>query len=113
MYIGTSTKDPPLPTPPINRKKSSDQRFHAKAHPTAEITYNNAITRKLSRLPYFCPGRPDVVAPSTVPISAIVTVKPSSHGVRRYVRVRASVVPEITAVSNPNNNPPRAPTIVL
>src|SRR5579884_2337353 len=113
MYIGPSTDEPPIPRPPMNRKSTSADQPQAKAQPKAEIKYNTAITRRLSRRPYRSPGIPASIAPKTVPQSALATVIPKEAGERRYVRVRACVVPAITAVSNPNNKPPKAATTVL
>ena len=43
----------------------------------------------------------------------MATVNPRVDSVRRKTDFRASVVPEITTVSNPNSSPPRAATIAL
>src|SRR5579872_3234036 len=52
------------------------------------------------------------MATKIVPTSALNTVTPKDCGISCYTRVRARVVPEMTAVSKPNNNPPSAPTMV-
>jgi hypothetical protein len=52
------------------------------------------------------------MAPITVPPKAIKTVMPKVHDLKPYGKVSEWVVPEITAVSKPNNNPPSAPTTV-
>src|SRR5215475_10354275 len=52
-------------------------------------------------------------APATVPQTAIATVNPRPRSESSKALRRALVVPEITAVSNPNNNPPKAATTVL
>src|SRR5436853_795995 len=113
MYIGPRTEDPPIPNPPIRRNRTSEYQFHATAQPTAEITYNTAITRRLSRRPYRSPGNPASIAPKIVPHSALATVTPSRPGESWYVWVSAAVVPEITAVSNPNQRPPHVAITVL
>src|SRR5271168_1468147 len=113
MYIGPSTDDPPIPSPPIKRDTSSAGQFHANAQPTDDTKYNTAINRKLSRRPYFSPGRPPVIAPITVPASAEETVTPRDHSERWNSNFNARVAPEITAVSNPKSNPPSAATIAL
>ena len=51
--------------------------------------------------------------PKIVPISAVATVKPSIASLRPKCFCSASVVPEMTAVSNPKSSPPRAAIIVL
>ncbi len=38
MYTGPSTDEPPIPSPPMKRKTSSEGQFQAKAQPSAEIT---------------------------------------------------------------------------
>src|SRR5687767_4523601 len=48
-----------------------------------------------------------------VPINALATVNPSWLLSRTNRRRRASVAPEITAVSKPKRNPPRAATAAL
>src|SRR5580704_16022807 len=47
-----------------------------------------------------------------VPRSAMATVMPRAFGDNPYAIVSECVVPEITAVSKPNNKPPSAPTAV-
>ena len=37
IYTGPSTDEPPIPSPPMKRKISSDGQFHAKAQPRAEM----------------------------------------------------------------------------
>src|SRR3974390_732449 len=113
MYIGPSTEDPPMANPQITRKAINHPQFHATAHPIEETRYRTANTRRLSRLPYLSPGIPAVIAPMIVPNNALETVSPSVAGVKWNSSVNASVVPEITTVSNPNNNPPNAATTVL
>ncbi|GJG87517.1 hypothetical protein tb265_26980 [Gemmatimonadetes bacterium T265] len=46
-------------------------------------------------------------------MSADVTANPSQNASSENTRWSASVVPEITAVSNPKSNPPRAATSAL
>src|ERR1700693_3721352 len=55
---------------------------------------------------------PADMAPMMVPIRAMATVRPSCRGVRPNLSVRECVVPAMTAVSNPNKSPPKAPTAV-
>lgn len=38
MYIGPRTEDPPMPRPPIKRKKINAGQFQANAQPSAETT---------------------------------------------------------------------------
>src|ERR1700679_1052327 len=71
------------------------------------------MMRSASRPPMRCPSTPEVIAPSTVPTSPIETVNPKVNDVRWYTTVNCCVAPAITAVSNPNSSPPKAPVIVL
>src|ERR1700686_3798869 len=52
------------------------------------------------------------MAPMMVPTNAMATVRPSCRGVRPNRSVKECVVPAMTAVSNPNKRPPKAPTAV-
>src|ERR1700728_1949962 len=113
MYIGPNTDDPPTPRPPMNRKTNSAFQLHAIPQPSAEIRYRIAITRRLSRRPFRSPGIAASDAPRIVPTSAIATVNPSPHSDKAKVFFNPAVVPEMTAVSNPNSNPPSAATTVL
>jgi hypothetical protein len=58
------------------------------------------------------PGLPAAIDPITVPINAMETVNPSVESVKPKYGLRNSVVPEITAVSNPKRKPPNADTNV-
>ncbi len=78
MYTGPSTEDAPIPNPPRKRNTSSDGQFHANMQPSAEITYNTAVMRSVSRPPSLCPMLPADIAPTTVPATAMNTVTPCS-----------------------------------
>ena len=65
-----------------------------------------------ARRPKTSAGRPAPIEPRMVPISALATVKPNKLSLRANLARKASVVPEMTAVSKPNNNPPKAATSV-
>src|SRR5579862_2002030 len=71
------------------------------------------MIRKLSRRPKRSPGNPASMAPTTVPQIAIETVIPRLFDDRLKTCDSWPVVPEMTAVSNPNSRPPRAATTVL
>jgi len=64
------------------------------------------------RRPYQSAGQPAVNAPTIVPISALATVNPSHPADSPNTLLSQSVVPEMTAVSNPNSKPPNAATTV-
>src|SRR5436309_2809247 len=59
------------------------------------------------------PGNPARSEPITVPQRPLATVIRNNFGESWEFCVRAAVVPEITAVSNPKRRPPRAATMVL
>src|SRR4030042_279026 len=113
MYTGDTTDAPPTATPPIQRKNSSAYQSQAKAQPTADTKYRTANTVNTGRRPHQSEGRPTNRAPNNVPISALATVQPFMLSEREYKSRRVSVVPEITAVSNPNRNDPNAAMIAL
>src|SRR5580700_1442191 len=71
------------------------------------------MIRKLSRRPKRSPGRPASMAPTTVPQIAMETVMPRLFDDRWKTCDSWPVVPEMTAVSNPNSRPPKAATTVL
>ena len=111
MYIGPKTEDPPIPIPPMNRNMHKDQKSQARAHPKAEIMKSTPSIFKLSRLPQISPGFDEISVPSMVPIKAEDTTKPIDHSDNWNRDFTAEVVPEITAVSKPNNKPPNEATI--
>jgi hypothetical protein len=84
----------------------------ANAQPSADARYSTAMMRNAPRPPMRCPSTPLVAAPTTVPASAMLTVTPSVASVSANTCRSCAVVPEMTAVSNPNSNPPSAPTTV-
>ena len=38
IYMGPSTDEPPIPSPPMKRKQTSEYQSQANAQPSAEIT---------------------------------------------------------------------------
>ncbi len=113
IYIGHTTEAPPTATPPSQRKKSSAYQLQASPQPTAEMTKSTASSASTGRRPHQSAGRPTSNAPTMVPNSALETVKPSRLSLSSYTSRKASVVPEITAVSKPNSSDPRAATRAL
>src|ERR1017187_1409334 len=113
IYIGQTTDAPPTATPPSQRKKSSAYQFHARAQPSAAITNSTASIASTGRRPHQSAGRPTRARPTTVPSSALDTVNPRRLSLSMYTWRKASVVPEITAVSKPNSSDPRAATTAL
>src|ERR1035441_2578509 len=113
IYIGQTTDAPPTATPPSQRKKSSAYQFHASAQPSAAITNTTASIASTGRRPHQSAGRPTNSEPNMVPNSALDTVKPSQNLSSAYTCCKASVVPEMTAVSKPKSSEPRAATMAL
>src|ERR1044072_9083850 len=113
MYIGPSTDDAPIPSPPMNRASRNEYQSKANAQPTADNRYSTAVICNAFRLPSRSPGMPPNIAPRIVPHSAEDTVTPSMYGVNEYFADSAAVAPAITAVSNPNNSPPNAAITAL
>ena len=71
-----------MPRPPTSRAANNACQLQASPDPNAETTYSTAIARSVSRPPNFCPMAPADMAPITVPMSAIATVKPSCQGTK-------------------------------
>jgi hypothetical protein len=69
-----------------------------------------ALTKSIFLRPNLSVGFPTNKAPTMVPINALATVKPKPPSLSSNRSFSFSVVPEITAVSKPNRNPPRAAT---
>ena len=113
MYIGQTTDALPTATPPNQRKNKSAYQFHANAQPAAESTNKTANTLNTGRLPQRSAGRPASNEPTIVPIRALETVKPSKKSESLKTARSDSFVPEITAVSKPNKNDPKAATTAL
>src|SRR5580658_9284694 len=116
MYIGETTEAPPIARPPKKRKKRKEPQFQGNALPKDETKYSTAIASSVLRRPYVSAGRPTTIEPTIVPMSAEATVNPSQNppenpsqaASRLKTNFRASVVPEITAVSKQKSRPPRA-----
>ena len=78
-------------------------------HPKAEIKKRNAAIIRIGFLPNLSLKLPDTRAPIIAPISAELANQPISiSSNEKYCSIKLKV-PEITAVSNPNSNPPREP----
>lgn len=108
IYMGETTDAPPTPSPPINRKNKKLYQSHARPDPSAEIRYKIASRINTERRPNLSAGLLINIAPMMVPIRALATENPSWKDVNSNVVLNHSVVPEITAVSNPKRSPPRA-----
>ena len=51
MYIGATTDEPPMASPPMNRKTSSETQPGASPQPAAERRYSTASARSTGRRP--------------------------------------------------------------
>src|SRR5207302_8581752 len=107
------TDAPPPANPPMQRNATNSASVGAEALPAADTKYNTASTNSTRRRPRISAGFPAVNAPTIVPMSAEATAKPRRKLSSANARWSASVVPEMTAVSNPNSRPPRAATSAL
>src|SRR5262245_12426290 len=76
------------------------------ALPMADIAKKSAITNKAGLRPYLSAGHPPNNAPANVPINADDIVNPCQNGERLNKDCIDFSTPEMTAVSNPNKNPP-------
>jgi len=76
IYIGATTDDAPIPSPPIKRNIINKGRLLASALPMADMVKRNATINKTGFLPNLSAGFPDDRAPIIVPIRADEIVKP-------------------------------------
>ena len=133
IYIGESMDASPTPIPPrirytmkFDRKEKSPFPMPAKpisgqAEPIAEKKKRRAASFMVVRLPSLSAKIPPLIPPIMHPISALDTVNPSREFAASSLSIRGSIknffidptVPEITAVSYPNSNPPKAAAIVI
>ena len=51
MYMGPSTDDAPIPSPPMKRASRKEYQSQASAHPRAETRYSTAVICRLARRP--------------------------------------------------------------
>ena len=72
------------------------------------MTNSTASSESTGRRPHQSAGRPTSNEPTIVPSSALDTVKPRRLSLSPNTCRKASVVPEITAVSKPKSNDPSA-----
>ena len=72
-----------------------------------------ASAARTFRRPHQSDGRPTMNDPNIVPIRAIDTVKPHRLSLKSQRLTSDFSVPEITPVSKPNRNEPKAATTVL
>jgi len=76
IYIGATTDEAPTPIPPRKRNIINELTSAARALPTAVMTYNAAIAKRMGFLPYRSAGLQEINAPVTVPINAEEIAKP-------------------------------------
>ena len=106
--MGEITEAIPTPMPPIIREMTSNENEGAKAHPTPDKR-NMKPDRIIT---FFRPMRslkkPDIITPMMQPSKPLLTNHPSSEAVKLNWVFTKPIVPEMTAVSKPNSNPPIA-----
>ena len=96
----------PTPIPPIILYNTNVVNEPETAHPMADIENRIAASRRIIFLPYLSLSHPATETPAIHPTRAELTYQPSMAAASpNWVRTKARV-PEITAVSYPNRNPP-------
>src|SRR5579862_8047351 len=106
--MGPTTEEAPTATPPIIRKIIKSVQVGVIEQPIADNKYMSAITNNTFLRPYRCAGFPAIMDPITVPIRLAATVNPKRKSLSDQSCWIVFSAPEITAVSNPNKNPPSA-----
>src|SRR5436190_3602298 len=67
MYMGATTVEIPMPTPPMNRATMNVSTFHARAEPNADTIYRMPTQSSVGLRPHRSAGQPPPSAPITVP----------------------------------------------
>ena len=83
-----------------------------KAHPKEEIKNKIPEAININLRPYLSLRYPENITPETAPNKAQLTNQPIPESERLNCDFTSSMVPEITAVSQPNSNPPKVATKV-
>ncbi len=107
IYIGAVTEEHPTAIPPANLKRRNTYQLNARAVPIAETRKRTAIQKTVFLRPNLSDGIPPNIAPTTVPIKAIETVRPCSNTSRPHNTCIFCSAPDITAVSRPKRKPPK------
>src|ERR1700722_9301549 len=113
MYIGHNIQEAPTANPPHTRKKIRAPIFQLSAQPIADTRKSHPASSNPPRRPKRSAITPDTSVPGMAAQNALELVIPSQTSLRWNVARSGALVPEITAVSNPNSNPPNAAAIVL
>ena len=100
----------PIPSPPIIRYITNWLKPNDMAQPAAETVNNTAEISIVFFLPMRSLSVPPTLTPIIDPINAHPTYHPLCIVVNENCLVTCDTVPEITAVSYPNKNPPNAAT---
>lgn len=108
IYMGETIEATPTPTPPISLYKTSSLKELQSAQPKAEIKKKKADKIKILFLPNRSDNSPANNTPITHPTKAELTNHPSCTASNLNCSCTKDMVPEITAVSNPNKKPPIA-----
>ena len=110
IYIGEVIDAAPTPTPPIILKIINSVRVLGKAVPKAEIRKKKAEMISVFFLPSLSLNMPAIETPIMQPIRAQLAAQPLAAADKSNLLLRNPIAPDITAVSYPNNSPPRAAT---
>ena len=110
MYNGASTDAIPTPIPPMSLATISKVNDGGKVDPNAEMKNKKAATISTGLRPYLSLIAPAISAPAIAPTSAELANQPTSILSSPKYPSTILKVPDITAVSNPNNTPPNEAT---
>src|SRR5689334_9728994 len=108
IYIGPTTEEAPTAMPPRKRKVTKRSQIEEEAQPIADKRYRIAMPVNTFFRPYRCAGAPEMIDPITVPMRLDATVNPCQKELSCQRPWMVFSAPDITAVSNPNRNPPNA-----
>jgi len=106
IYKGTVNEDTPMAIPKMILLTARNPGLLAAPVNNAPAANINAATRMTFFLPKMSVNLPEPIAPITAPISAAVVIHSCCPELKFQLCLRNGSAPEITPVSNPNNNPP-------
>lgn len=110
MYKGETIDATPMPNPPTKRNITNVVNEPESMQPTADIRNKTADSINTTLRPYLSLSLPEKLTPIMQPRRAQLTNQPSLTALRLKSCVTKLTVPEMTAVSKPNKNPPSAAT---
>jgi hypothetical protein len=107
IYTGTRTADPPIAIPVMNRKTRKNLKLLITPVAMAENRKSRAITIIIRLRPKKSLGRPIMRTPKADPINVKFRVNPCIPELNWNSVARKGMAPVTTAMSKPNNKPPR------